>query len=80
MRRYTKDELEVLLNWDKLHCKPPFKNSAEECQHYARFIERMLWAYLEPKDWQRLEEIINDIRVPEKQKRATVFLIKKHLS
>jgi hypothetical protein len=78
MKRYTKDELETLLNWDGFHCKPPFRNRAEECQYYARFIERMLWTYLEPKDWQRLAELIDDIRVPEKLKKTTKFLIGRH--
>mgnify|MGYP001560349010 CR=1 FL=1 len=80
MRRYTERELEALLNWDGLHCKPPFRNRAEECQYYARFIERMLWRYLTPDDWRRLAEIIADVRVPEKQKKATLFLIKRHIT
>jgi len=75
---YTQKELEALLNWDGLHCKPPFRNAIEERQHYARYIERMLWRYLTPDDWQRLAVIIDSIRVSEKLKKTTKFLIKRH--
>jgi hypothetical protein len=76
----TPEQIESLLNWDGLHCKPPFRNAAEECQHYARYIDRMLWRYLTPKDWRRLAEVIDSVRVDDKLKRATQFLIKRHLS
>ena len=79
MKRYTPTQLEALLNWDGLHCKPPFKNAVEERQHYARYIEKMLWRYLEPKDWQRLKEIIDGVCVSEKLKKATRFLIRRHV-
>ena len=78
MKRYTAKQLEALLNWDGLHCKPPFRNALEERQHYARYIERMLWRYLAPEDWHRLQEIIDSVRVPEKLKKATQFLIERH--
>lgn len=78
MKRYTPQQLEMLLNWDGLHCKPPFRNAVEERQHYARYIESMLWEYLSQNDWQRLAEIIDSIRVPEKLKKATKFLIARH--
>lgn len=78
MKRYTPRQLEMLLNWDGLHCKPPFRNAVEERQYYARYIERMLWEYLSQNDWQRLAQIIEEIRVPEKLKKATKFLIERH--
>lgn len=78
MRHYTTEQLEALLNWDGLHCKPPYRNAVEEHQHYARYIEAMLWRYLSPEDWRRLTEIIDTVRVPEKLKRATRFLIERH--
>ena len=78
MKHYTKKELDVLLNWDGLHCKPPFRNAVEERQHYARYIESMLWEELSQEDWRRLAQIIDSIRVPEKLKKATKFLIERH--
>ena len=77
-RRYTKRELAILLNWDGLHCQPPFRNAVEERQYYARYLENMLWDYLSPEDWRRLAAIIDDVRVSEKLKRATKFLIARH--
>lgn len=78
-RRYTKGELEALLNWDGFLCKPPWRNRAEECQYYARFIERMLWDYLTERDWHRLADIVDDLRVDPKLKRATRFLVARHV-
>lgn len=77
-RRYSMDELEALLNWDGLHCKPPFRTKTEEMQHYARYIERMLWEYLSERDWRRLAEIVDDLRIDPKLKRTTKFLIPRH--
>lgn len=77
--QYTAQELEALLNWDGLHCKPPFRHAMEERQYYARYIEKMLWRYLTPEDWQRLATIIDEIRVAAPLKKATVLLIHKHL-
>lgn len=78
MKRYTQSQLEALLNWDGLHCKPPFRSPGEERQHYARYVERMLWRYLTPEDWARLALIIDEVRVPPKLKNATKFLIQRH--
>lgn len=77
--RYPKARLEQLLNWDGFLCLPPWRNQAEECQYYARFIERRFWRALEPKDWARLAEILDSIRVSEKLKRATKFLMERHV-
>jgi hypothetical protein len=44
----------------------------------ARFIESMLWEELSQEDWRRLAEIIDDLRVDPKLKRATKFLIPRH--
>lgn len=79
MRPYSQHELEILLNWDGLHCRPPFRNSTEERQHYARYVEKMLWRYLTPDDWRRLSEIIDTLRVPEKLRSTTKFLIPRHI-
>lgn len=79
MKRYTPRQLEMLLNWDGLHCKPPWRNRAEEGQYYARYIERMLWDYFSEDDWRRLAEVVDDIRVNPKLKRATKFLIARHV-
>lgn len=78
MKRYTPDQIEALLNWDGLHCKPPFRNRREECQHYARYIERMLWRYLSDEDWRNIAMILDDIRVDPKLKRVTAFLVARH--
>ena len=77
-RLYTQKELDLLLNWDGLHCKPPFRNRREECQHYARYIQKMLWRYLSPNDWKRLAELIDDIRVEPKLRQTTKFLMGRH--
>jgi len=76
--RYPKSKLEKLLNWDGFLCLPPWRNKAEESQYYARFIERRFWRALNKKDWQRLAVIIDSIRVSEKLKKTTKFLIKRH--
>ena len=78
IREYPKKRLEVLLNWDGFLCLPPWRNRAEECQYYARFIEWRLWRAFTPEDLRRLAEIIEEIRVPEKLKKATKFLIARH--
>jgi hypothetical protein len=78
INRYPKERLEKLLNWDGFLCLPPWKNRSEECQYYARFIEQRLWRAFDPEDWYRLAQLIDDVRVPTKQKKVTKFLIKKH--
>jgi len=80
MRKYNPEQLEKLLNWDGLHCKPPWRTAAEERQYYSRYIERMLWRYLNDQEWQRLAEIIDELRIDPKLKLATKVLIKRHTS
>lgn len=79
MIRYTKKQIEALTNWDGLLCKKPFHNAAEERQYYSRFLQMRLWRYLKKEDWKRLKFIINDLKIPQKTKEATKFLIKRHL-
>lgn len=78
INRYPKARLEQLLNWDGFLCLPPWRNRAEECQYYARFIEWRLWRAFTDGDWRRLAAIIDDVRVSEKLKNATKFLIARH--
>lgn len=80
MRNYTPQDIEALTNWDGLLCKPPFRNDAEKRQYYSRFIERMLWRYFSQNDWEEVAKVIDDLRVPPKLKRATKFLLARHLS
>lgn len=79
MKRYTPAEIEALLNWDGLLCKPPFRTAAERRQYYGRYVSRMLWRYLTPDDWRQLAEIVDDLRVPPKLKRATKVLLGRKL-
>lgn len=79
MKRYTPEEIEALTNWDKLLCKPPFRNEGEKRQYYSRFIERMLWRYFSRDDWREIAKIIDDLRVSPKLKRTTRFLLERHL-
>lgn len=79
MNHYTAKDIEALTNWDGLLCKPPFRNVAEKRQYYARFIERMLWRYFTPEDWQEIATVIDDIRVPAKLKQTTRFLLARHI-
>jgi len=78
MTRYSPEEIEALTDWDGLLCKPPWRNAAEERQYYARFVSRRLWRSFTSEDWQRIGAIVDDLRVPEKLKRATKFLAKRH--
>ncbi|MBI4022376.1 MAG: hypothetical protein HY372_03375 [Candidatus Andersenbacteria bacterium] len=80
MNRYTPEQIEKLVNWDGLHCKPPWRTAADERQYYSRYIERMLWRYLSDADWQRLAAIIDDLRIAPKLKLATKVLIARHLA
>lgn len=80
MKRYTPQDIEALTNWDGLLCKPPFRNMAERRQYYSRFIERMLWRYFTHQDWEQIVTIIDDLRVSEKTKRATIFLLARHIA
>lgn len=78
-KRYSLSEVEALVNWDHLLCKPPFRNELEERQYYGRYLRERLWRYLKPKDWKRLSQIIDTIRIPEKTKLATKWLIQRKL-
>lgn len=79
MKRYSPEDIEALVNWDGLLCKPPFRNNAERRQYYARYVSRMLWRYLSPEDWRQLAEIVDDLRVPPKLKLATKVLLSRKL-
>lgn len=37
----------------------------------------MLWRYLVPDDWKQLAEIVDDLRVPPKLKRAIKVLLQR---
>lgn len=78
MSTYTPQDIEALTNWDGLLCKPPFRNTAEKRQYYSRFIERMLWRYFTREEWQDLATIIDELRISEKLRRTTKFLISRH--
>lgn len=80
MKRYTREEIEALTNWDGMLCKPPHKNNAEKKQYYARYIDRMLWRYFSPEDWQEISRILDDIKVNPKLKETTQFLITRRLN
>lgn len=78
MKRYSKDDIEALTNWDRLLCKRPWRNDAEKRQYYSRFISRMLWYTFTANDWKTVTPIIFDLRISEKLKRTTQFLAKRH--
>ncbi|MDP2630821.1 MAG: hypothetical protein Q8P56_05450 [Candidatus Uhrbacteria bacterium] len=78
MKRYSKDDIEALTNWDRLLCKSPWHNDVQKRQYYSRFISRMLWGAFTAEDWRAVTPIINDLRISEKLKRATRFLAKRH--
>lgn len=80
MKRYTPEDIEALTNWDGLLCKPPFHNTAEKRQYYSRFIERMLWQYFTQEDWRQLTAVVDELRVSPKIKRATKFLLTRHVA
>lgn len=80
MRHYSDKEIEALTNWDRLLCKPPWRNVAEKRQYYARFVTRMLWRYFTPDDWRNVAGIVDDLRVPDKLKLTTKFLIRRNLN
>lgn len=80
MKRYTPDQVEALVNWDGMLCKPPFRNDAEKRQYFSRYVSRMLWRYLSPTDWNELAEIVDTLRVSDKLRNATRFLIARHTS
>lgn len=79
MKRYTPEQVEALVNWDGLLCKPPFRNDAERRQYYARYVSRLLWRYLTPDDWRQLAAVVDDLRVPPKLKSATKVLLGRKL-
>jgi hypothetical protein len=74
---YTLEQLEALTNWDGMLCKPPFANAAQEAQYYSRFLTQRLWKYLSLSDWKRIREIFNNIKLPEKTKRAVAFILER---
>lgn len=78
MKRYTPEEIEALTNHDGLLQKPPWQNSLQKRQYYARFINRLLWAYFSARDWKNVAAIIHELRVDPKLKRTTQFLLKRH--
>lgn len=78
MNRYTPEQIEALVNWDGLLCKPPFRNRAEARQYYGRYVSRMLWRYFTPWDWRQLRDLVDELRVPPKLKRATRVLLQRH--
>ena len=78
MKGHTAQDIEALTNWDGLLCKKPWRNEAEKRQYYARYINRLLWRYFAPEDWQNVSEIIDEIRVSDKLKLATKFLAQRH--
>lgn len=77
--RYTKKQIIALTNWDGLLCQKPFRSQAEECQYYCRYLRERLWRYLNKEDWQRLKLIIGDLKIPQKTKEATKFLLRRHV-
>lgn len=79
MMRYNKKQIEALTNWDGLLCQKPFRNKAEECQYYSRYLNERMWKYLNKEDWKRVKVIINDLKIPQKTKDATKFLLRLHL-
>lgn len=80
MKRYTPEQIEALVNWDGMLCKPPFRNDAEKRQYFSRYVSRMLWRYLSPTDWTELAPIVGTLRISEKLRNATRFLIERHTS
>lgn len=78
MNRYTPEQIEALVNWDGLLCKPPFRNRAESRQYYGRYVSRMLWRYFTPEDWRQLRDLVDELRVPPRLQRATRVLLQRH--
>ena len=78
MKGHTPQDIEALTNWDGLLCKQPWRNDVEKRQYYARYINRMLWRYFTPDDWHNVAEVINTVRVSEKLRLTTKFLIQRH--
>lgn len=79
MRKYTAAEIEALTNWDGLLCQPPWRNNVEKRQYYARYINRMLWRYFNEEDWKNVADIIDEMRVDDKLRKTTRFLLQRHL-
>lgn len=79
MTHYSPTQLEALTNHDGLLFKPPFKTDAERRQYYSRYLSRYLWRYLTPADWHTLAEIIDSLKISANIKRATKFLLPRHL-
>ncbi len=76
-RKYTPAEIEALTNWDGLLAKPPWKNKIEMRQYYARYVDRLLWRYFSEEDWRNLAGIIDELRVDDKLKKTTCYLLEK---
>lgn len=80
MTRYTPAQIEALTNHDGLRPTPPFKSETEERQYYSHYLTRYLWRYLTPADWRAIDRILDQLRIPDKVRRATKFLLPRHLS
>lgn len=78
MRQYTSRDIEALINWDGLLCKPPWRNKLEKRQYYSRYISRMLWRYFTEDDWHAVATVVHELRIPKKLKTTTQFLIQRH--
>ena len=74
--RLSSRQIELLTNWDHLRPKRPFRNTAEECTYYARFLDRLLFRYLTREDWVRIRVLLPQIRIVQVKKdfvREVVF-------
>lgn len=78
MRQYSSQDIEALTNWDGLLCKPPWENETQKRQYYSRYITRMLWRYFTKEDWRTVATVCDNLRIPEKLKRVTRFLVQRH--
>lgn len=79
MRNYTTQDIEALTNWDGLLCKQPWRNEQEKRQYYSRYINRMLWRSFSDNDWEEIASFVTHLRISDKLKRTTQFLIKRHI-
>jgi len=79
MKRLTEEQIRSRVNKDGMLPKKPFRNYLEERQYYGRYLNQLLWRYLRKSDWKRLNVIIDTIRIPERTKDATKYLIQRHV-
>jgi hypothetical protein len=77
MKHLPKAQIMTLVNHDGLLCTKPFRNKLEERQYYGRFVDRMLWYTFTAEDWKTLQRIVDTLRVDEKLKRTTRFLLQR---